>query len=59
MIISTTTYVEHKNGCGQEVLLTRLMEAHLLVPGASTCCAGCSSTSCCSCGALGDALREG
>jgi len=56
MQIRTKTYVEHRNSCGQDFLAIRHVEASILVPGASTCCTGCSSTSCC-CGALTDSLR--
>jgi hypothetical protein len=57
MQLRTRSYFEHKNGCGQDFLTVRHVEATIMVPGASTCCTGCSSTSCC-CGALAFSVKE-
>lgn len=56
MKITTRTFIEHQNSCKQDVMALKIVQTHMLVPGASTCCTGCSSTSCC-CGAISQKVK--
>ncbi|MDF0602562.1 hypothetical protein P1J78_17625 [Psychromarinibacter sp. C21-152] len=51
MKITTTTAVEHRTACQDHVYALPVQSDMMLVPGASTCCTGCTSSSCC-CGAI-------
>lgn len=48
MKLTTVTFAEHRSAGEQDVIHSWL-GAQILVPGASTCCDGSSSTSSCSC----------
>jgi hypothetical protein len=48
MKLQTQSFVEHRNRSAQQALSTLRGDraAGTIVPGASTCCVGCTSTSC-------------
>ena len=46
MKLTTKSFAEHRTAGHQEVFFNRTAGASILVPGASSCCVGSSSTSC-------------
>jgi hypothetical protein len=47
MKITTTPFLEHQSAGQEQLWSPAAIRMGMLVPGASTCCYGTSSTSCC------------